>query len=211
MSSMQTIRDISQLSPSAQTACNMFLAECRRRGLDIFITETYRTQERQDYLYSLGRTKGGSKVTWTQNSRHTSRRAWDIACNAPHSLYDGYILKKCGEVARDLDITWGGDWSTPDYPHFEISEKWEENTMQEIENLKTKVNYIDESLSNLYSIVEKIKSENTVYNSVAEIPDWARDDIAALVNSGALQGDENGRLNLSADMLRLLVILKRLK
>lgn len=205
---METIRDISYLTKSAQTACNMFMEECRRRGLNIFITETYRSQERQDYLYSLGRTRSGTVVTWTRKSRHTSGRAWDIACNAPYQLYDSYILRQCGEVAHDLGITWGGDWSTPDYPHFEISEDWEEKTMTEIENIKTKMQYIDESLTNLYSIVEGMKTK--VYNTIDEVPEWARDDISELVNSGALKGDENGSLNLSDEMIRLLIVLKRL-
>jgi len=32
----------------------------------------------KDYLYAQGRTRSGSKVTWTKNSRHTSRRVWSI-------------------------------------------------------------------------------------------------------------------------------------
>lgn len=205
---MQTIRDISYLTKSAQTACNMFMEECKRRGLNVFITETYRTQERQDYLYSLGRTRSGKIVTWTRKSRHTSGRAWDIACNAPYQLYDSYILKKCGEAAHDLGITWGGDWKNADYPHFEISENWEEQAMKEIENIKTKIQYIDESLTNLYSIAENMKPK--VYNTTDEVPEWARDDISELINSGALKGEENGNLNLSEDMVRMLVVLKRL-
>ncbi|MED4462667.1 M15 family metallopeptidase [Metabacillus fastidiosus] len=74
-------RDISQLDKVAQEACNLFLSECKKTGIDIFITETYRSQARQDYLYAQGRTRSGQKVTWTRNSRHTSRLAWDIAVN----------------------------------------------------------------------------------------------------------------------------------
>ena len=47
----QPCRDIGALTPLAQHACNLFLAECKRRGISIFITETYRSQARQDYLY----------------------------------------------------------------------------------------------------------------------------------------------------------------
>ena len=77
----KTIRDIGELKAVAQTACKLFLDECKKAGLDIFITETYRSQARQNYLYEQGRTRPGDKITWTKNSRHTSRLAWDIAHN----------------------------------------------------------------------------------------------------------------------------------
>ena len=119
-------RDIKELSPQAKTACDMFMEECERRGINIFITETYRSRERQAYLYAQGRTRPGNKVTWTMNSRHISRRAWDIACGRPNSLYDVNVLAKAGEVAKGLGITWGGIWSPPDRPHFEIPTDWQE-------------------------------------------------------------------------------------
>ena len=119
----KTIRDIGELRAIAQEACFLFLEECKKAGLDVFITETYRSQERQDYLYAQGRTRPGNKVTWTRNSRHTSRLAWDIACNSP-SLYDVATLKKAGAIAKKLGITHGGDWKSVDYPHFEIKSTW---------------------------------------------------------------------------------------
>lgn len=119
-------RDISELTPAAQKACRLFLAECTKRGIPIFITETYRSQERQNELYAQGRTKPGKIVTWTLNSRHTSRRAWDIAVDGKE-LYDMEVIKKAGEAGRKLGIIWGGNWEfTPDYPHFEVGENWKE-------------------------------------------------------------------------------------
>lgn len=116
-------RDISELHPIAQKACKLFLDECKRAGLDIFITETYRSQERQNYLYEQGRTRPGKVVTWTRNSNHKSRLAWDIACNKP-SLYDVATIKKAGQIAMSLGIGWGGVWKTPDMPHFEVTTNW---------------------------------------------------------------------------------------
>ena len=74
-------RDIGALLPAAQAACRAFLRECEREGLAVLITETYRTQERQDYLYAQGRTRAGTIVTWTRKSRHTGRLAWDVCKN----------------------------------------------------------------------------------------------------------------------------------
>lgn len=118
-----TVRSLDELKPVAKLACQTFLKECEKAGIDIFITETYRSQQRQNYLYEQGRTRSGNKVTWTRNSRHTSRLAWDIACNKP-SLYDVATIKKAGAIAKKLGITWGGDWKTPDMPHFEVKTTW---------------------------------------------------------------------------------------
>ena len=118
-----TCRDISELTPLAQEACRLFLKECEKRGIDIFITETYRSQERQNELWEQGRTKPGNIVTWTLNSRHTGRKAWDIACKGG-VLYNAGILSMAGAVGKELGITWGGDWETPDRPHFEITGSW---------------------------------------------------------------------------------------
>ncbi|PEJ57385.1 hypothetical protein CN692_13305 [Bacillus sp. AFS002410] len=120
----KTCRDINELLPVAQKAVKLFLEECKKENLDIFITETYRSQERQNYLYSYGRTREGEKVTWTKSSNHTGRLAWDIAVNKPKDLYDSSTLKKAGEIAKKLDITWGGTWKEADNPHFEVKKDW---------------------------------------------------------------------------------------
>lgn len=119
-------RDIDQLLSVAQIACRLLFQECYKEGIkNIFITETYRSQERQNYLYAQGRTRPGQIVTWTLNSNHTSRLAWDIAIGPPQSLYDEATLKRVGVIARKLSIIWGGDWTgSIDRPHFEVPISW---------------------------------------------------------------------------------------
>lgn len=118
-------RDINELTPKAQEACKLFLAECKKRNIPIFITETYRSQERQNWLYGQGRTRPGIKVTWTRNSNHKGRLAWDCAVNPPKNLYDKAVLAKAGKVAAELGIEWGGTWSDNyDGPHFQINKNW---------------------------------------------------------------------------------------
>ncbi len=122
-----TCRDLSELTAVAQTACQLLFQECYKAGIDfIFITETYRSQARQNYLYEQGRTRPGQVVTWTRNSNHTSRRAWDIAVAPPRNLYDISTLSKVGAIAKKLGITWGGYWPVGQYdaPHFEIPTTW---------------------------------------------------------------------------------------
>ena len=129
----KTCRDINELSPVAQKACRLFLTECKKNGLPVLITETYRSQARQNYLYEQGRTRPGKVVTWTRNSRHTGRMAWDICKNVKgHEYSDALFFKKCGAVARKLGITWGGDWKTPDKPHFEVTKDWKYEEDEEV-------------------------------------------------------------------------------
>lgn len=179
-------RDISELKPIAQIACNEFLASCKKNNLDIFITETYRPQERQNYLYSQGRTQKGNIVTWTLKSNHTGRMAWDIACSPPNNLYDVNILRKAGEIAKNLKITWGGTWKSPDMPHFEINDDW---------NLpKT-------------SKEENEECDEMIYNYIDEnMPEWAVPTIKKIVQKGYLKGNDKGELGLTDYMLKMLVI-----
>lgn len=44
------------------------------------------------------------------------------------------------------------------------------------------------------------------YNNLEEVPSWAQGTVRALVDAGALRGDEHGNLDLSMDMIRGMVI-----
>lgn len=117
-------REISSLKPIAQKAAKLFLDECKKQGVKIFVTEYHRSQERQDYLYEQGRTRPGNIVTWTRQSNHTSGYAWDIACDPPQNLYDEKVIAKAGAIAKKLNIEWGGDWKQKDTPHFQVNANW---------------------------------------------------------------------------------------
>lgn len=122
-----TCRDLAELLPAAQTACRLLFQECYKAGIvDIFITETYRSQARQNYLYAQGRSRPGQIVTWTLNSNHSGRLAWDIAVAPPKNLYDITTLSKVGAIAKKIGIEWGGYWPANRYdaPHFEIKPSW---------------------------------------------------------------------------------------
>ena len=203
MSVLTTCRNISELTENAQKACNLFLAECKRQGLNVLITETYRSQERQDYLYAQGRTRPGNKVTWTKSSRHTSRRAWDICKNIKGEEYsDSAFFKKCGEIAKKYGITWGGTWKTPDVPHFEIPVNWD---------YKGEMEMTKEEKAEFEALKERVrKLENPfIYNYVDEnMPEWAREAVQYFMDAGILKGTGNG-LNLNDEKLWFLTILKR--
>lgn len=177
MSVTTTCRDLSELLPVAQTACRLLFQECYKAGIvDIFITETYRSPARQRYLYAQGRTRPGQKVTWTLNSNHSGRLAWDIACSPPKSLYDVTTLNKVGAIARKLGITWGGDWKKNiDRPHFEVKSNWKMPKGYKLEgqvivpsNSKLKVQLIVQDNTKEANLVSQ-----PVYNKDEKPSKWA--------------------------------------
>ena len=57
---------------------------------------------------------------------------------------------------------------------------------------------------------ETTEEEDMVrYNTVAEMPEYYRAEAQALIDAGALKGGTDGRLNISEDMLRSMIISKR--
>ena len=48
------------------------------------------------------------------------------------------------------------------------------------------------------------------YDSVAEMPQWARADAQRLIDRGALQGNTDGKLDVSEDMLRTMIVCQRM-
>lgn len=48
------------------------------------------------------------------------------------------------------------------------------------------------------------------YDSVAEMPQWARADTQRLIDRGALQGNTDGKLDVSEDMIRTMIVCQRM-
>lgn len=123
-------RLITDLIPECQELYKRFKLVMDMQGLTYVLTCTYRSQEEQDVLYEQGRTKPGKIVTWTHNSRHTSRRAFDIAITKDgKACWDVKVdvdqdqipdYQEAGEIGESVGLVWGGRWKKPDYPHFEL-------------------------------------------------------------------------------------------
>lgn len=57
---------------------------------------------------------------------------------------------------------------------------------------------------------EEEETDMTRYNTVAEMPAWAREEAQRLIDCGALKGGTDGRLDLSEDMLRTMIVCQRM-
>lgn len=67
---------------------------------------------------------------------------------------------------------------------------------------------MDDFRDELEDMLEKEEEDMTRYQTIEEIPSYAKDTISKLINLGILKGTGEG-LNLSEDMIRMLVILDR--
>ncbi len=125
-------RSIDDLTPEAQAKYWEWAGAMRAANLPYMVTCTYRTQqEQEEQVWAQGRIKPGPIITWTKNSMHTKRIAWDIAIligvNKPtwnlkvdvdKDQEPDYI--EAAEVGRKCGLTVGADFPHPDYPHFQL-------------------------------------------------------------------------------------------
>ncbi len=49
-----------------------------------------------------------------------------------------------------------------------------------------------------------------IYHTLADLPEWGRGAVEKLMAKGAIRGAENGKLELTEDLLRMCVLLERL-
>ena len=132
-------RSAANLSPEFAQRVEAFLKDPRVMNKGVSIREGYRSPLTQLAYYSKGRAsnsitdklmkkagfkdginfwsksfqKPGDYITWTLASNHFNGTAVDLE---PGSV--GY--EKLGQIASEYGIDWGGNWSTPDKPHFEM-------------------------------------------------------------------------------------------
>lgn len=141
-------RDTAELNKLVKVMLELAIKDIKSQGVNPLIVETYRSQERQNFLYCQGRTiaeataKGinntfakaycspkSGKVTWTLNSVHKSRKAVDIVpqrngkaiwnANDRETKIIIATMQKYGFEA-------GANWkSNPDSPHFQVKGDFE--------------------------------------------------------------------------------------
>jgi peptidoglycan LD-endopeptidase CwlK len=101
-------RKVEDLHPKVATLCRKFIAECKKAGIDVLITSTYRDYESQNALYAQGRTKAGRIVTYAKGgeSFHNFRVAFDfVPIVAGKAIWnDARTFKKCRAIGEALGL-----------------------------------------------------------------------------------------------------------
>lgn len=132
-------RDTKKLNKLVQIMLAAALAEIKAKGVNHLVVETYRTRERQNYLYGQGRTKvqclaagvpasyarpGAKQVTWTLNSIHCLRKAVDVV-----PVRKGKAIWNAADkdtrtiisVMEKYGFEPGANWAkSPDSPHYQV-------------------------------------------------------------------------------------------
>lgn len=111
---MISSRNITDLLPCVQRKAQVFKDACKKEGIDIIFTSTYRDNESQNALYAQGRSKPGNKVTNAKGGQsfHNYRCAFDFApvVNGKIDWTDLDTFKKCGAIAEANGLEWAGRW-----------------------------------------------------------------------------------------------------
>lgn len=191
-------RDKTLLHPELQEIVQQFEAKCKAAGLNVLVTETFRTKAEQDALYAKGRTAPGNIVTNCRypNSPHCWGVAFDFCRNVRGREYDDSdgFFKKCGEIGKSLGLFWGGDFrSFVDKPHLEMKEFLPNNSVKTLQaKYGTPENFIkswvkeDEEMT-----YEKWKEYHERYMAeLAEqdVPDWAKAELEEAIKLGITDG-----------------------
>ncbi len=204
---MLNSRDISLLRGDVAANCRTWLERCKTAGLNVLVTNTVRDKEYQEYLYAQGRTRPGSIVTNGKTPTFhadTAGLAFDFCKNVKGHEYDDIpFFQQAAALAKEMGFSWGGDWkSFPDKPHIQ----WD-NDGEWTSSMILAGKLPPEMPLWGAECIEKEETE-VRYNTVQECPEWAQATIQKLIDRGFLAGDGIG-LDLSRDMVRLLVILDR--
>jgi uncharacterized protein YcbK (DUF882 family) len=113
------VRSLAALDPQLQSKLARVASRMREEtGHDVTISETYRSQARQDALYAQGRDADGPVVTWTKNSKHTQGRAVDVELDGGEASLDAY--KTLQRIANEEGLRTLG---TKDPGHLELRGK----------------------------------------------------------------------------------------
>lgn len=120
-------RDINKLNPKTKLACEYLIKACKEAGINIIVTETLRTTERQQYLYAQGRTRPGKIVTncdgIINKSIHQYGNAFDVCQNIKGKEYEDAVIAKIGPLGQKIGLEWGGSWKGfVDSPHFQLND-----------------------------------------------------------------------------------------
>ncbi|TCN27756.1 M15 family metallopeptidase [Mesobacillus foraminis] len=121
------------LHPAVSHNAELLIQQSAGKGIEIIITDGFRSHHEQDRLYEKGRSTQGNIVTHAKGgeSFHNFGLAIDFAIKANgQAIWDmGYDGNGNGqsdwmevvEIAKELGFEWGGDWKHfKDYPHLQM-------------------------------------------------------------------------------------------
>ena len=118
-----TDQRIGTLNPKVQGPATDFINQVQEElGINLRISQATRTIDEQDALYNQGRTEPGNIVTNAKGgeSYHNYGLAIDVVeIRNRVAIYDTN-WEAISEIGKRNGFEWGGDWTNPDLPHFQM-------------------------------------------------------------------------------------------
>lgn len=122
------------LHPIVESKRDQLIAQAEEVGIEILITDGFRSVEEQNDIHALGRTRGGNVVTYAEGgeSYHNYGLAIDFALRLPDGSVVWDIQRdgngngrpdwfEVADIGKELGFEWGGDWVRfKDYPHLQL-------------------------------------------------------------------------------------------
>lgn len=168
-----------------------------------------------DTAWHCGRERGGSYYNDCRNANSIGIEMCSVIKNGVYMIPDETV-KNAAALVRTLMKKYHVPLSRVcrhyDVTHKDCPEPWVRNPKQ-WENFKKmltekEVEDMTEAQTRAIAKQEIANAENAkkVYNTVDAVPAWGKETVQKLINKGFLQGDDQGKLALTTDLLRLLVI-----
>ena len=168
-----------------------------------------------DTAWHCGRERGGSYYNDCRNANSIGIEMCSVIRNGVYVIPEE-TMKRAAKLTRELMAKYHVPVSRVcrhyDVTHKDCPEPWVRNP-QLWEKFKTmltekEVEDMTEAQTRAIAKQEIANAENAkkVYNTVDAVPAWGKATVQKLVNKGFLQGDDQGKLALTTDLLRLLVI-----
>lgn len=176
--------------------------------------EIYQSVKDTDTAWHCGKERGGSYFNDCRNANSIGIELCSVIRNGVYVIPEA-TMKRAAKLTRELMAKYHVPVSRVcrhyDVTHKQCPEPWVRNpqlwqkfkTMltEEVEDMTEQQtrNIVKQEIANA-------KKAKKVYDTVDAVPAWGKATVQKLVNKGFLQGDDQGKLALTTDLLRLLVI-----
>lgn len=168
-----------------------------------------------DTAWHCGRERGGSYYNDCRNANSIGIEMCSVKRNGVYVIPED-TMKRAAKLTRELMAKYHVPVSRVcrhyDVTHKDCPEPWVRNPQlwQKFKDMLTEkeVEDMTEAQTRAIAKQEIANAENAkkVYDTVDAVPAWGKATVQKLVNKGFLQGDDKGKLALTTDLLRLLVI-----
>lgn len=168
-----------------------------------------------DTAWHCGRERGGSYYNDCRNANSIGIEMCSVKRNGVYVIPED-TKKRAAKLTRELMAKYHVPVSRVcrhyDVTHKDCPEPWVRNPQlwQKFKDMLTEKEVEDMTEAQTRNIAKQeianAEKAKKVYDTVDAVPAWGKATVQKLVNKGFLQGDDQGKLALTTDLLRLLVI-----